>query len=78
LLTPLLLAHGGENIYAHDFGAHDSLLLREYPARPVYLLRPASPGVGDLPRFYALSRDSLFSAWRSEPATTEPPREAVR
>lgn len=75
LLTPLLLEHGGQNIYAHDLGAHDSLLLREYRARPVYLLRPASPGVGDLPRFYVLSRDSLFGTWRSEPATTEPPRE---
>lgn len=78
LLTPLLVAHGGQNIYAHDLGARDSLLLLEYPARPVYLLRPASTRIGEAPRFYALSRDSLLRAWRAELPTTEPPREAGR
>ena len=63
LFTPLLVAHGGGNIYAHDLGARDSLLLRAYPARPVYLLRPASTRVGDPPRFYPLRRDSLARAW---------------
>jgi hypothetical protein len=78
LFTPLLLEHGGQNIYAHDFGARDSLLLHEYPSRPVYLLRPESPRVGDAPRFYPLSRDSLLRAWRAEPDTTEAPRAAGR
>jgi hypothetical protein len=78
LFTPLLLAHGGQNIYAQDLGARDSLLLGEYPTRRVYLLRPASARIGDPPRFYALSRDSLLQAWRSEPATTESPREVRR
>ena len=40
LLMPLLIARGGHNVYARDLGARDSLLLSEYPKRPVYLLRP--------------------------------------
>jgi hypothetical protein len=63
LLLPLLLAHGGDNIYARDLGPRDSLLAREYPARPLYLLRPETAEVGAEPRFYALSRDSLAHAW---------------
>lgn len=66
LLGPLLLAHGGDDIYAHDLGARDSLLLSEYPSRPVYLLRPASARIGDPPRFEPLDRDSLLRAWRSD------------
>ena len=65
--APLLLARGGGNRYARDLGARDSLLLREYPDRPVYLLRPPSGAVGALPRFEALSRDSLLAAWRAAP-----------
>lgn len=64
LFTPLLLAHGGNNVYARDFGPRDSLLLRRYPNRPVYLLRPASTREGAPPRFYTLIRDSLWASWR--------------
>ena len=63
LVAPLLLAHGGGNVYAQDLGARDSLLLAEYPERAVYLLRPPSSAIGDTPRFYPLSRDSLRAAW---------------
>ena len=63
LFTPLLLAHGGGNVYAQDLGARDSLLLAQYPDRAVYLLRPPSARLGDTPRFYPLSRDSLRAAW---------------
>jgi hypothetical protein len=65
LLMPLLIAHGGDNIYARDLGARDSLLVREFPARPLYLLRPKTAEVGAEPRFYALSRDSLVRAWET-------------
>jgi hypothetical protein len=64
LFTPLLLAHGGGNIYARDLHERDTLLLQAYPGRPVYLLRPASADIGEPPRFYPLSRDSLEQAWR--------------
>jgi hypothetical protein len=64
LLTPLLLARGGGNIYARDLHERDTLLLQAYPDRPVYLLRPASAEVGQPPRLYPLSRDSLNRVWR--------------
>lgn len=66
LLTPLLLARGGNNIYARDLGARDSLLLARYPSRPVYLVRPATSAEGEPPRFHPLSRDSLWRAWRAQ------------
>jgi hypothetical protein len=66
LLTPLLLAKGGNNIYARDLGARDSLLLARYPSRPVFLVRPATSAEGEPPRFYPLSRDSLWRAWRAQ------------
>jgi hypothetical protein len=65
LFLPLLLAHGGDNIYARDLGARDTLLMNRYPDRPVYLLRPATSKMGDLPRFYPVRRDSLPALARS-------------
>ncbi|HEX6536775.1 MAG TPA: hypothetical protein VF041_19465, partial [Gemmatimonadaceae bacterium] len=64
LYPPLLLAHGGGNVYARDLHGRDTLLVRAFPDRPLYLLRPASPRIGEPPRFYPLSRDSLERAWR--------------
>ncbi len=69
LFPPLLLARGGNNVYARDLHARDSLLLALYPQRPVYLLRPPSIKVGQAPEFYRLSVDSLWRAWRAEPST---------
>ena len=67
LLTPLLLAHGGGNVYARDLHERDTLLLAEHPTRPLWLLRPATSKVGAEPRFYRLSRDSVLAAWRGAP-----------
>ena len=64
LFTPLLLAHGGDNIYARDLHGRDTLLIRAYPDQPIYLLKPATSDIGEPPRFYSLSRDSLERAWR--------------
>ncbi|HEU4565205.1 MAG TPA: hypothetical protein VFS05_11170 [Gemmatimonadaceae bacterium] len=72
LLPPLLLARG-DNIYARDLHERDTLLLKAYPARPVYLLRPSGePGAA--PEFHPLDRDSLWRAWRGagEPAPRRP------
>jgi len=66
LFPPLLLARRFGNVFARDLGARDSLLLRDYPGRPVYLLKPASGAVGAEPVFYQLRPDSLFAAWRAE------------
>ena len=67
LHLPLILARGGGVIYARDLHGRDSLLLEQYPDRPVYLLRPPTTAVGAAPRFYLLGRDSLLSAWRGSP-----------
>lgn len=63
VFTPLLLAHGGNNIYARDLHGRDTLLVRAFPDRKLYLVK-AGVRVGDPPRFYPLSRDSLERAWR--------------
>ena len=63
---PLLLAGGGGNVYARDLHARDSLLLRAYPGRAVYLLKPPSTKVGAEPLFYPVARDSLYREWSEE------------
>ncbi|MGQ0704307.1 MAG: hypothetical protein ACT4PM_14370 [Gemmatimonadales bacterium] len=65
LFPPLLLARAQGNIYVRDLGPRDSLLLRDYPGRPAYLLKPGSGVVGAEPRFHRLDSDSLMSAWRA-------------
>ena len=63
LFTPLLLAHGGGNIYARDLHGRDTLLVHAFPNRPLFLLKPATAKIGEPPRFYPISRDSLERAW---------------
>jgi hypothetical protein len=67
LHLPLILARGQGVVYARDLHGRDSLLLEQYPDRPVYLLRPPTTAVGAAPRFYPLRRDSLLAAWRAGP-----------
>jgi hypothetical protein len=63
LYTPLLLAQRGGNVYARDLHARDTLLMRMYPDRPVFLLRRAGATVDSPIRFYPVRRDSLAEAW---------------
>lgn len=65
LLAPLLIRQGS-NVYARDMHARDSLLLAQYPDRPVFLLKPATSEEGDVPRFWPVRRDSLKEAWSAE------------
>ncbi len=70
-ITPLapLLAVGGpsdRNIYVRDLHARDSLLLAEYPDRPIFLLRPATAAPSAMPAFSPVSRDSLVAEWKAE------------
>jgi len=37
--------------------------VRQYPNRPLYLLRPPTNATGALPQLYPLRRDSLQVAW---------------
>jgi hypothetical protein len=63
LLAPLLYADWGTNVYARDMHERNLALVRRYPGRPVYLLRPPTNEIGALPRLYPLRRDSLQVAW---------------
>ena len=62
--VPLRLITTGGNIYARDLHARDSLLLAEFPDRPVFLLTRAGTRVDDPAVFLPLRRDSLAVAWR--------------
>ena len=66
LLAPLLYADWGTNVYARDMHERNLALVRRYPNRPVYLLRPPTNAIGALPELYPLRRDSLEAAWGSE------------
>jgi hypothetical protein len=66
LLAPLLVADWENNVYARDLHARNEMLLRQYPGRAVYLMRPSSGEIGAPPQFFPVSRDSLERAWRDE------------
>lgn len=65
LLAPLLYRNWGTNVYARDMHERNLALVRRYPNRPVYLLRPSTNATGALPELYPLRRDSLQGAWGS-------------
>ena len=66
-LNALLLAEAGNNVWARDLHARDTLLLRQYPERRVYLLRSDAVNRQAL-KLIPLSRDSLWMAWTGHPA----------
>ena len=66
LYAPLSVRSGGGNLYVRDLHGRDTLLLQRYPDRPVYLVRPRSPDVGEPPLFQPASRDSIWHAAREE------------
>jgi hypothetical protein len=65
LLAPLLAKDWAGNVFARDLHERDSLLLRDHPGRPVYLLRSAGAEFGAPMELVPLSRDSLLASWRS-------------
>ena len=67
VFPPLLLANGGGNIYARELHARDTPLLRAYPDRTIYLLKPPTTEVGVAPQYVLLSRDSLQQVWAAPP-----------
>jgi hypothetical protein len=62
-LAPLLAVDHGSNVYARDLHARDSVLLRAYEGRPVYVLRPASSRVGAPLELHPLALDSARAEW---------------
>jgi hypothetical protein len=63
LLAPLLYRDWGTNVYARDMHERNLALVRRYPNRPVYLLRPTTNAIGAMPQLLPLQRDSLQVAW---------------
>jgi hypothetical protein len=63
LYTPLLLAHGGGNLYVRDLHALDSLVLDRHPGAPVWLLTKAPP-IGSPLEFERVSLDSMRREWQ--------------
>jgi len=57
-----LLVHDG-NIYVRDLHARDSLILADYPGRPVWLLTEATT-VGSPLHFERVSLDSMHAEWQ--------------
>ncbi len=62
-LAPLLLSGGPTNIYVRDLHARDSVLLKQYPNRPIFLVRRDSSAAGITLRYHRASRDSLIGSW---------------
>jgi len=63
--APLRLVTTGDNIYARDLHARDSLLLAQFADRPVYLMKRTGTRVDAPLEYLPLRRDSLMAAWRS-------------
>lgn len=66
IFAPLLTRDWGDNVYARDLHARDSLLIQAYPRRPVYLLRSDGSALGAKLVLIPVRRDSLVSAWAIE------------
>jgi len=62
LLAPLLYRDWGTNIYARDMHERNHALIRRYPGRALYLLRPANSETGAPPQLYPLRADSIVTA----------------
>jgi hypothetical protein len=65
-LAPLLLERGSGNVYARDLQASDSLIVAEYPTRPVFLLRRKNASADSVFEWLPLRRDSIVAAWRNQ------------
>jgi hypothetical protein len=63
-LAPILASRRGSNVYARDLHDRDTLLLQAYRGRAVYVLRPASSGIGAPLELVPLARDSALADWR--------------
>ena len=63
LLAPLLYRDWGTNVYARDMHERNIALMRQYPDRRVFLLRPPDNATGTQPQLFPLRRDSLMAAW---------------
>jgi hypothetical protein len=65
LLAPLLYRDWGTNVYARDMHERNLALVRRYPDRQIFLLRPPSSETGAQPQLLPLRQDSILAAWRA-------------
>jgi 4-amino-4-deoxy-L-arabinose transferase-like glycosyltransferase len=65
MYPPFLLARGNGNIYLRDLHARDSLLLKQYAGRDIWLVT-REPRVGSPFRFEKVSRDSMLADWAKD------------
>ncbi|MBK6842972.1 MAG: glycosyltransferase family 39 protein [Gemmatimonadetes bacterium] len=65
LATSTLAYPSRSNVFARDLHARDTLLIKQYPGRPLYLLRPASSEIGAEFVLERLRPDSLANDWQS-------------
>ena len=69
LFVPLLLDHGGGNVYVRDLHASDSLVMAEHPGKTIWLLTK-SPAIGSPLRFERVSLDSMRREWELDRTVT--------
>jgi len=60
---PVILDDLSGNIYVHDQHIGDTVALRMYAGRPIFVLAPPDSGRGSIPEFHPVRIDSLFAAW---------------
>jgi hypothetical protein len=60
---PVVLDDVSGNVYIRDQHAGDTVALRLYPGRPIFVLAPPDSGSGSIPAFRPASTDSLLAAW---------------
>ena len=73
LATATLAQRSRSNVFVRDLHARDSVLLREFPGRPLFLLRPESSDAGAALVLEPVSRDSIAAEWRPTPPMMAPP-----
>jgi hypothetical protein len=66
VFSPLLLAGQDGNVFVRDLHGRDTLLLLQFPDRPVYLLRRESVRITSPFVFMRMKRDSVWRSARAE------------
>lgn len=63
LYPPLLLEDQHRNVYVRDLHVRDTVALKRYPGRPIFLVVPDDTTLGAIPRYHPVRVDSLLAAW---------------
>jgi hypothetical protein len=64
VFAPVLSRDWGSNIYARDLHARDSVLLQQFPDRPIYLLTASDASSRAQLSLMRVNRDSMIAEWR--------------